>query len=348
MKDNTHKKKKSKALLVIISVLAFFAVLFAGGTWYANHYLNKITYADETLKVDPEIVTDAPLPETYTNADTEVDKNINDNRLWYDDDILNILLIGCDYGSSKQYYPRSDAVIIASINKIQQVINIVSLSRATYVAIPGYGHARLNAAYAYGGPDLLVKTIEQNYKVRIDKYVSINFEGFSKAVDALGGINIYLTADEVTYLKSLLPEKGIDLSSGAGNYNLDGQTALAYARIRKIDSDKMRTQRQRNIIKQIINKAKSSSVSQATKLLNEFLPLVSTNFSKYELLSNAAGGLKYARWPVSQSIIPHKGTHLVTVNGYEVLIFDWDVVKSDIHEQLYPGIEPKEPLVELN
>ncbi len=346
MKKRRHGKNK-KALLIILLIIA---IPLAGGALYINHFLNKIDIANTTQvteqKIDPELVTDAPLPKELTNEDVAVKVNIEDNRLWYHKDIVNILLIGLDYGNSDQYYPRSDAVIIASLNKIIKVINIVSLSRATYVSIPGHGNARLNAAYAYGGPNLLVQTVEQNYKVKIDNYASVDFKGFSKIVDELGGVSIYLTAEELNFYKAIFSKKGIDVSSGKGNYTLDGELALAYARTRKIDSDKNRTQRQRNIVTQIISKAKSSSISQITQLMNDFLPLVSTDLTKPELLSQGVKGLSYARWPVRQAIIPHRGTKLVMVDGYEVLMFNWNVVKSDIHKQLYPGIEPSEPLVQ--
>jgi len=343
MKNNKHHKKK-KALIIVGSIVLVIAIFFAGGALYANHILDKIGFADQTKETriaNPDNTTDAPLPSEYATADQNIKKNIEDNRMWYHKDIVNVLLIGCDNGDSEQYYPRSDAVIIASLNKISRVINIVSLSRATYVAIPGHGHARLNAAYAFGGPDLLVQTVEQNYKVRIDNYISVNFQGFSKIIDTLGGITVPLTAEELKFYSGLFAAKGIDISAGPGNYTLDGQLALEYARTRKIDNDKQRTQRQRNIITQMIKKAKSSSFSQLNKMMDDFLPLVSTNFTKTQLLSQGANALTYSKWPVKEAIIPRRGTSLVMVDGYEVLMFNWDVVKSDIHEQLYPGIEPQ-------
>jgi LCP family protein required for cell wall assembly len=342
MKNSKHNKKKT-AFIIIGSIVLVIAIFIAGGALYTNHILNQIVDGSnkETRIANPDITTDAPLPSQYVTADQNIKKNIEDNRMWYNKNIINVLLIGCDNGSSTQYYPRSDSVIIASLNKIDKVINIVSLSRATYVAIPGHGHARLNAAYAYGGPDLLIKTVEENYKVRIDNYISVDFNGFSKIIDTLGGVTVPLTAAELKYYSALFAAKGIDISAGPGNYTLDGQLALEYARTRKIDSDKQRTQRQRNIITQMIKKAKSSSLSQLNKLMTDFLPLVSTNFSKSELVSQAANALTYSKWPVKEAIIPHTGTSLVMVDGYEVLMFNWNVVKSDIHEQLYPGIEPQ-------
>lgn len=338
------KNKKKRLLILLICILLVIAIPFGAGTWFINHYLNKIDYADTTLQTDPDLVTDAPLPEEFTDADVDIEKNIADHRLWYHDDIINVLLVGCDYGSSKLYYPRSDAVMIASLNKISKVINIVSLSRATYVQIPGHGKARLNAAYAYGGPKLLIQTVELNYKVRIDNYVSVDFEGFSKIIDRLEGISVNLTAQEVEYFSKLFDRKGVDYSKGAGSYWLDGDMALAYARTRSIDTDRDRTQRQRNIINQIISKARNTSLNQATKLLDDFLPLVSTDFSKQELLSQGTQYWNYRKWPVKQAIIPKIGPRLVLVDGYEVLILNWEQVKRDIHEQLYPGIEPAEPL----
>ncbi len=345
MKKEKQSKKRKALKTILIIVLAFAVPLGSLGLIY-NYYLSKINFIGNettTLGVDPDLTDDFSLTGEDASADEGIDKNISDNRLWYHDKIINVLLIGCDQGSQKLYYPRSDAMIIVSLNKINKKVNIVSLSRAAYVSIPGHGRARLNASYAYGGPALLIDTIELNYKVRIDHFASVDFDGFKNIIDLLGGIDVHLTAAEVAYLDTVFAAEGVSVSKGAGTYHLNGTMALAYVRTRAIDTDRARTARQRTVLTKIAQKARNMSASQALRLLNEFLPLVSTDFTKAGLTGQLVAALSYVRWPISQAIIPSVAPSLIMVGKQEVLILNWDVVKTDIHAILYPGIEPKEP-----
>jgi LCP family protein required for cell wall assembly len=338
--------RRKKIITTVIIVLLVLAIPISGAFVFINTYLNKINYDNNTtLKADPSFTENVSSPE-LSEADDNIKKNISDNRFWYNENVINILLIGCDYGEYNKHYGRSDAMIIASINKRDHKISYVSLSRATYVSIPGYGNARLNAAYAYGGPNLLVKTIELNYKTRIDNYIAVDFNGFKDIIDIMGGISIELTNDEVKYHKALLNSKGLDTSKGAGTYKLDGELALAYARTRAIDTDRDRTQRQRNIMTQLTYKARNLGVSKGLDVLNSILPLVTTDFTKYELVSQASNAVKYVSWSIDEAIIPRNTPGLKTINGYEVIVLNWDKVRTDIHEQLYPNMEPVEKLPE--
>ena len=199
-----RKKTKKKVIITIAVILLVIAIPLTAGLITVNHYLGKINYEEETKDINPELTENLSDP----NADKDISENIDDPRMWYNDNIINILLIGRDLGHGSKYYSRADSVIVVSINKLNNDIKLVSLSRATYVSIPGHGNARLNAAHAYGGSKLLIDTIEQNYKIRIDHYVSIDFNGFIKAVDALGGVDIALTESEVKALSPILKQNG--------------------------------------------------------------------------------------------------------------------------------------------
>ena len=284
-----HKKKtKKKVIITIAVILLVIAIPLTAGLITVNHYLSKMNYEEETKDVNPEFTENLSDP----NADKDISENIDDPRMWYNDNIINILLIGRDLGHGSKYYSRADSIIVVSINKLNNDIKLVSLSRATYVSIPGHGNARLNAAHAYGGSKLLIDTIEQNYKIRIDHYVSIDFNGFIKAIDALDGVDIALTESEVKALSPILKQNG--------------------------------------------------TVVKSTKFLDQVLPLVSTDFTKSEIISQATTYAGYLKWPVTEAIIPRDKTPLTKINGIEVLIVNWAKVKNDIHEVLYPGIEPQE------
>ncbi len=338
--DAKRKNKKEKrALKVFISLLLVFAMLVGCGAFFVDSYLSKMNFGDSKGEVNPEIDEQEELVfDEQTNADEDIRANLSDDVLWYDDRILNILLAGVDYGDEEKvmfegaYLPRSDSMILLSINTIDNVINMVSLSRAVYVAIPEHGNKRLNTAHAYGGASLLVETIEQNYKIRIDKYVTVDISGLEQIVDILDGVSISMTAQEARMILG---------KSSAGTYKLDGEEAVAYARLRSIDSDRNRTGRQRAVLNAIAAKLRGASVTTLLDLLDDVLPLVTTNFTKAELLSQAASAPKYLSMSVKEDIIPHNATSLTMRDGKEVLILNWAETNAYTHDLLYPGIIPQ-------
>lgn len=337
-KAKKKKKRKKGIFTALISILLVFAIVFGTGAFVFNSYLNKMNFEESTAEVDPEIEKEEAIEfEEQADADADIRANLDDNVLWYDDRIYNILLIGADYGvrtanGYSDYLTRSDSMILLSINTINNVINMVSLSRAAYVAIPGHGNKRLNAAHAYGGAKLLVETIEKNYKIRIDKYVKVNFDGFQSIVDALGGVSINMTAQEASIILG---------KSKAGTYSLDGEDAMAYARLRSIDSDRKRTGRQRAILNAMAAKLRQASVSQLFELLDVFLPLVTTNFTKTELIEQMTNVPKYLKMSIHEDIIPYKALPLALRDGNEVLILNWEETNAHTHDLLYPGIVPQ-------
>ncbi|MBR0349947.1 MAG: LCP family protein [Clostridia bacterium] len=337
-KAKKKKKRKKRILVAFISLFLVFAIVFGTGAVIFNNYLNKMNFGDATGEVDPSIEAEESLEfENQADADADIRANLDDNVLWYDDRIYNILLVGADYGDRKDgkfdnYLTRSDSMILLSINTINNVINMVSLSRAAYVAIPGHGNKRLNAAHAYGGAKLLVETIEQNYKIRIDKYVTVNFDGFQSIVDALNGVSVNLTAQEASIIVG---------KAKAGTYNLNGEKAMAFARLRSIDSDRKRTGRQRAILNAMAVKLRQSSVSQLFDLLDVFLPLVTTNFTKTELIGQMANVPQYLKMSIHEDVIPFNALPLSLRGGVEVLILDWEETHKRTHDLLYPGIVPQ-------
>lgn len=336
---NKNKKKGNGAVKVLTAIVLILAILVGSGAIFVNSYLSKMNYGDSKGEINPELDKEESLVfDEQIDADADIHANLDDNILWYDDRIYNVLLVGVDYGDEEKvmfegaYLPRSDSMILLSINTIDNVINMVSLSRAVYVAIPGHGNKRLNTAHAYGGAATLVETIEQNYKIRIDKYVTVDLSGFEQIIDILGGVEIEMTAQEASYIIGKYQ---------AGTYTLDGESAAAYARLRKIDSDRKRTGRQRAVLNAIAKKLTNASVATLFDLLDDVLPLVTTSFSKTELVSQVTNAPKYLSMQIKEDIIPHNATSLTMRDGKEVLILDWAETKSYIHDLLYPGIIPQ-------
>lgn len=310
---------------------------------------------EETTKADKIRITDAveviPENEGYERVQTsaeiekkannDIERNISEEKsIWYSDDVYNILIVGYDAGDEEKVMfegadlPRSDAIMIASVNKAKKTVKLVSLSRATYVAIPGHGNKRLNTAHAYGGSTLLTQTIEKNYKIRIDKFMSVDFTGFETIIDALGGVSVGMTKEEAqfTFDKKDI-EKGVHL--------MNGKQALRYVRLRKIDSDRARTGRQRRILKNIFYKARNMSVVEDYVFLNDTLPYINTNYTKTELVNETTNIRTYLNWVWSEDIIPHNAMQLTMRDGKEVIILNWEDTVGYLHEILYSGAEVK-------
>lgn len=226
----------------------------------------------------------------------------------------NILLLGTDNRDEIEGYSRTDSMIILSVNPSTSEAKLTSLMRDTWVKIDGHGSAKLNAACVYGGPALTMKTIEQNFGVSIDDYVLINITGLADIIDILGGIEITVTEAERKAIN-----KGLfDLSSRSGmekleasgeNVQLNGNQAVAFARIRMIDDDYRRTERQRTVLLEIANKLKQdTSVLTLASMASSLLPYVETNLELAELITLGTVGLKMELASVDQLRLPADGT----------------------------------------
>ena len=357
---------------ILFSVIAAVTVLVTAGCAVASHYLGKIHFDDgkpsaapsayvtdegstasplasdnlvNPEKIDPaeegdigDFELDSELSSQLGNADRDILANLSDQRIWHSEDVLNILLAGIDYGNKNFPLGRSDAMILISVNKVTQTLNLVSLSRAAYVSIQGYNNTRLSHAHGYGGAALMLDTIEKNYKIDIDNYVSVGFDAFRKVIDILGGCTIELTGAEASALKSKIKENGLPYN-GAGPYRLNGNLALEYVRLRKIDTDRERTGRQRKIILSLIETAKSTKPMTLYNLMNKVLPYVTTDMTKSQLITLGYTALTdYKDWPIKQTVIPNSPTPLTLVGSFEVLKLNWQEELKYLHEVLYKDV----------
>lgn len=255
---------------------------------------------DETLAAAIEIL-DAEL-------DTSVDPNKLDLNTNLPDNVVNILLIGVDGRTDKIETGtlHGDVQIIVSINKDDGSIKLTSVMRDLYVSIPGYkSKNRINVAYARGGGQLAMRTINSLLEMNIERYVVINFYGLASIIDALGGIDIELTKTEASainaYLKKNPPaydnqKKGYQrqaLEKKSGTQHLDGVQAVMYARLRSIDNDFKRTERQRHLLELLLAKVLDGGMdlNKLLELLEVCLPYAETNMSAWDMVDLAMGVL---------------------------------------------------------
>lgn len=291
-----------------IASLTFFTILgLLGGLMvYAYTALNSYNYEG--------------LPEETETVDEFGNDLINDSQ------VLNVMLIGSD-SMSVGDHGRSDSLLIVSLDLKHKKIKVTSLMRDIWINIPGHGKDRFNAAYAYGGPQLTISTIEKTFGIRIDRYMVVDFDGFSKIVDTLGGIDIELTANECAYINKYSGDP--HTLRGSGMKHLTGLQALHHSRNRNsIGSDYDRTKRQRNVIHAIIEKLKTANVVQITDFISAVGPLVTTNFKTSEIGKLGASAPEYLSYTMEEFRLPtNDNVRGETYDKKMVLVIN-DIVKA--------------------
>lgn len=254
-----------------------------------------------------------------------------------DPNIENILVLGTDSRDVTRERGRSDSIIIMSYNKTTGAIKMVSVLRDSLVPIEGRGWNRVNAAYSFDGVGLAVNTINQLFDLDIQRFVVVDFNGVTDFIDKAGGVTINLTQAEVDYMTKY--------SNGSVKYNVgpndfNGDRALVYMRIRKIDSDFGRTARQRNVIQTLANKIlKEKSLSEIYDLANFAFGLVKTNISLTELTSvitDVVTGALQNGLNLDSQHVPYSGAFSYKrYNGMAIISFDIDDAARRIHEFIY-------------
>lgn len=284
--------KKKTGLIILLAVVAVLLIAVVFVVIYYNSVLNQINRFDETVPTMSDEELESFLQEQETGGveldedasigtiPTELDVLTEDEET-IGGEILNILLIGQDTRNANQR-GLSDSMILVSVNKEEKTLVMTSFMRDLYIDIPGdrggYYRQRINTAYAVGGMPKLNATILHNFGVEIDNNVEVDFSGFKTIVDAMGGVDIELTKTEAWHMN-----KGTNWGLKEGLNHLDGEQALAYSRIRKIDSDFYRTERQRTVLNKLFEKVRDMSVTQLLGLAKEFLPLITTDMSNSQI-----------------------------------------------------------------
>lgn len=244
--------------------------------------------------------------------------------------IENILLIGLD-GTNDKFPKRSDTMIILTIDKLNKSLKLTSLARDTLVKIPGRGEEKLTHAYAYGQEELLMQTINENFDLDIKDYAVVNFKSFIDIVDIIGGVDINVNEKEIHHLNELIKEcygvnhedtKNIEYITSSGNHNLNGYQALAYARIRKLDTIYKRDERQRLILTNIAHKLSDVSISKYLQIAKSILRHIKVNIAFNKIIDLAFIAHELASYDISQLEFPiseyreegrigEKGTYVV-------------------------------------
>jgi len=257
-REKVKTNKKSRKGLKIVGIIFLILIIIIagigiGGFSYINSKLGMIDYDD--LSAD----------------DIEVNAGINESLSGY----RNIALLGLDAREDTFTGTRSDCIIIVSINEKTKDVKLLSIYRDTYLELTGRDLDKVNHAYAYGGAQLTLSTLNTNLDLNITEYVTVNFETVRTVVDSIGGIKMTVTNAEAESIPNI---------SSGGTYTLNGEQALAYSRIRKIDTDYKRTERMRDVLTAIFTKVKSLSLGELNSLMDTILPHVRTNIKSSEII----------------------------------------------------------------
>lgn len=354
LKKNGKKRWSAKKKIIVIVIIILLILLLLAGAAVALifNYISKINIVKNPDTSIVSSISDddkANKPDSPQKDIDELNEKIKNNMenksepIMYDENVMNILVIGTDSRGSDR--GRSDSMILVSLNKNTKKIVMTSFLRDIYLHIPQVDeYTRLNHAYAYGGAELLMDTIEQNFRIKIDKYVMVNFSSFVDVVDSVGGVDINVTEDEVQYVNSYLSEinmlrgdpAGSDKISSAGLYTLNGKQALAYSRIRYVGTDFGRTERQRTVMSKVLNKAKDLNLFEINDLLDVLLPKLTTNLTEGEIFSLVLDVFEYLDFDtVSQAIPQNSDFSYLTIRGMSVLGINFDSSIAYLKRTIY-------------
>ena len=352
-KDNQdiQKKKLPLGVKIVIGFLIGVMVVCAGTFGYLQYTFSKMNKAEATQeKVEPRDET-FEKDENEGTSDAEVLQPdevelLTTSDIMKDKDVVNILLIGQDKRSGEGR-ARSDSMILATLNKKDKSIHLTSFMRDLYVELPGdYSPNRLNAAYQFGGMELLDATIESNFGILIDGNIEVDFSGFQKCVDKVGGIDIELRQNEADFLNK---RGNWDVNQDSANTwqlkegmnHLTGEQALAFSRIRYVgNADYERTERQRRVLTEVFKKVKSSDLKTIMGLIDELFPLLTTDISQTDMMAYAVAVLQIGTGDIQSDRIPISGSFKnAIVRKMEVLVPDLELNRRHLQQTLYPHLQ---------
>lgn len=334
--------KRKQTLVKVLSVFLVLTIIFGTALGiFINNKFNMMGDIDEYTDV---IYEEEEFHDISGNVNANNFKDAlknwattgNDEKM-SSKNVVNVLLIGADSREGENS-GNTDVMMLVSLNKKTKQIKLVSFMRDSYLYIEGKNNsycAKLNAAFSMGGPEVLMNTIENNYKIEIDDFVMVNFESFKAIIEAMGGITVEVKKYEANYANNRY-----NLSMPYGeSVTLNGEEALAFCRIRGCDADGdvSRTRRQRQVINAMMDRVKNASVSDLNSYLNALLPYIYTGFSKTEVISLGMKALTngWANYERSELQIPTPETRTSGSMGSWIWVIDYQLAAQTLQMELY-------------
>ncbi len=312
----------SKRKKVIIIISAIIITAFVIGIIFFYLQLSKIKKTE--------------LPNTKNEL------KISDNAAKQDPQIISIAFFGLDR-RYKDETSRSDAIMVITLDQKHKKIKISSIMRDSYVNIDGHGKTKINHAYAYGGPTLAVRTINENFDLNIRDYVAVDFYGLIKIIDSLGGFTLNIREDEVYWMNYYIYEMAElenippPLITASGEQKLNGMQAVAYTRIRyTAGGDQERTLRQRTVLSIVLNKIKETNLVNISNVVTQLLPYTETSMSNGEIVKAFTSVYTFGINNIQQERFPKDGyAQGKTINGTWYFVFDLEATKKQLHDFIF-------------
>ena len=343
MDGEKTRKIKRMTLIVLAVVLSVILVAALVVAVYAEYLLGRLNYVD---KNEPVVTLSQEEIDAAQYGTEEVDPNApevdGDSIDWGEvyqtiggeDDIVNILLIGQDRRPG-EVRTRSDSLILVTFNKVKKTITLTSFMRDLYVDFPpGYLDNRINVAYYFEGMEFLNETLELNFGVVVDANFEVDFDQFRNLIDLLGGVELELTAAEAQYINTKMGKECVQ----EGKNRLTGTQALWHARNRSSggNGDFGRTNRQRDVLYALIDAYKSKSVAEAMGLLDDILPMLTTDLDRNELITYVMALFPMlAECEVITQGIPVEGSYyMANIRGMSVLVPDMEKNRQALIDSL--------------
>lgn len=318
------KKKMSKKKKIIITCLIVFVVLLISFGILLFDYLFGGLNQTELTEDFSRLGIDSSHDEKFTGAG-----------------IVNIALFGVD-SRNNTFTGLSDTIIIASINRETGVVKLTAIARDTWVPVDGHGNQKINAAYSKGGPELAIKTLNQNFGMNIKDYVTINMTQLVKVIDVAGGVTIEISEAERQMANGIMNEltSNAPKIKQAGKVTLTGAQATAYCRIRYIDSDFQRMERQRIVLEELFNKAKTLSLPKLAETIHTISPMVETSMD-YDEIYELAKVLTISGARMESLKYPHENTKFnVGPSNNQYIEYDLVQVKRELYDFIYNNKRP--------
>ncbi len=322
----------------IKSLIALFLVLliclpFAAGCSKSESGNTDNTSQNVTGVSDDESFT------TAVNSNSDPDAELFANK----NDVFNILLLGVDDINDLGI---TDTIMLLSVSKAEKKLKFTSLMEDTLVNIPGYRVDKLNMAYALGGAKLMVDTVRQNFSVDVHRYALVNYFTFADAVDIFGGVELELTAEDVSYINDLMKVNGESdfITEAEGKINLNGKQALCYVRNcgGKVNGkvytgdDFTRGEKQRNFMLGVVKKLSDASVTELRQFANTILPVINTDLTMEELQLFVAYILIYLDYTVETSAVPFEnGWSYTDDTESQIEVKSWTELQSKLNAFIY-------------
>ncbi len=300
---------------------------------------NTINYAEESLPPEELAVSDsdvAGLPQV------EHPPLIPQAEVKEQSDVMNILLLGTDERSlSFSPYSRSDSMILVSINRKENTVKLVSLQRGMGVPVlEGEYEGQydwLTHMFRYGGADLVRKTVEICFRVKVDHYVRVNMHSVTQIIDLVDGVDVYMNGAEVEYFNTCYAAGAYEYPVYVGVNRLYGTMALHYARLREIDDDFSRVERQRKVILAVVERLKDADLLKLNEIADQVLPLVQTNLTKAEITELLLYAPSFLNASFAQMTLPVAGTYgsMRGMGGRILFAVDFEANSEALREFLY-------------